>query len=163
MDILLVIVMIVSLTFGWRRRLVRQLISFAGSIGAGLVASMYFELLSGLLGVVIKNPNLARIISFVLIFLGVTWLVNLLIWWLRRIAEFLPLYWLDGAGGLLFGGLKGIVIIGLFTSLFERFPLGTIAQSIGGSNLAFYFQHFARIILSFATYTYFPHLDKILY
>lgn len=163
MDIFLLIVLIASLAFGWRRKLVRQLISLAGVIGASVLASKYFEWLAGLLQIVIKNPNLALLVSFAIIFLALTWVANLLIWLLRRVAEALPLYWLDSFGGLVLGGLKGVIIIGVFTSLFERFPLGGIGGLIAGSDLTFYFQHFARIILGFTTYTFFPYLEKILY
>jgi membrane protein required for colicin V production len=163
MDILIAIVMLLNLVYGWRRKLIRQLLSLIGTIGASVLAGKYFELVGGALQVVLRNPDLAKISSFLLIFLAVTLIVNLLISFLHRIAELFPLYWLNSMGGLVLGGLKGVIMIGVFLTLFERFPLGKIPGLIDNSALAFYFQHFAQLILAFTTYTYYSNLKKLFY
>jgi len=91
-----------------------------------ILASHYYEFLAlKLLSVVSGNLNLAKILAFALIFLGVCIIVSLIFRLLKKVLKLIPFH---GLINRLIGGILGLamggLIIGFFLDLSTKFSLG---------------------------------------
>ena len=125
-DILIIIVLGYSLVRGLFRGLVKELSSIIGVLGGFYAAYTYYKVLAGLLSRLIHDISYLNILSFLIIFCGVLIIVGVLGVIIKYLLNIAFLGWIDRIGGVVFGVLKGILIVSvLFITLTAFLPKGT--------------------------------------
>ena len=148
-DVFIVIMMIGSLIDGWRKKFISRILFLGGIIGSFVITYRYYKAGGELLKIVVKNANLAQVISFTLIFMIILGLINLIISLLRFLTNILPFSGINSIGGLILGGINGAIIIGIFSHLFHKYPFWISAKLMDKSILSYYLETFTEISLSF--------------
>jgi len=121
LDIIIVVGLIINVVISLKRGLVRELFSVMGIILGVVISSRFYQELNWFSGL-IKNPGIVKVLSFILIFLGVAIIVNLIGLVLNKIFKWSALGMLDHLGGFIFGFIKGIMITGIVLFLLAKFP-----------------------------------------
>ena len=125
-DILIIVVLGYSLVRGLFRGLVKELSSLIGVLGGFYAAYTYYKVLAGLLSKLIHDISYLNILSFLIIFCGVLIIVGVLGVIIKYLLNIAFLGWIDRIGGVVFGVLKGILIVSvLFITLTAFLPKGT--------------------------------------
>lgn len=125
-DILIIVVLGYSLVRGLFRGLVKEVSSIFGVLGGFYAAYTYYKILAGLLAGLIHDKSYLNILSFLIIFCGVLIVVSVLGVVIKYLLNIAFLGWVDRIGGVIFGSLKGILIVSvLFITLTAFLPKGT--------------------------------------
>ena len=125
-DILILIILGYSLVRGLFRGLVKEVSSIVGVLGGFYAAYTYYSILAGLLAGLIHDTSYLNILSFLIIFCGVLIVVGVLGVIIKYLLNIAFLGWVDRIGGVVFGALKGILIVSiLFITLTAFLPTGT--------------------------------------
>ncbi len=136
LDIMIIVIMgwfaLTSLMTG----IIREALTLIGFVLGVYLAGLYYPAGAELLREYIPTPNVTKALSFLSILIGVWIAVSLLSLLLRELAEALSLGWLDHLGGLLFGLLKGFVVVEALLIVFTRFPLLGLDEAISKSVIA---------------------------
>jgi membrane protein required for colicin V production len=100
--------------------------SLIGVLGGFYAAYTYYKVLAGLLAGLIHDTSYLNILSFLIIFSGVLIVVGVLGVIIKYLLNISFLGWVDRIGGVVFGVLKGILIVSiLFITLTAFLPKGT--------------------------------------
>ncbi len=106
---------------GFQRGLIDEVGRLVGLVLAVILAYRFSPLLSEHIGI---NNELARsAVAFVGIFVVTLIAMNLLTRFIRALVELVLLEWLDKLGGILFGVLKSIVVLGVLIYVMESFDV----------------------------------------
>jgi membrane protein required for colicin V production len=125
-DILIIVILGYSLVRGLFRGLVKEASSIIGVLGGFYAAYTYYKVLAGLLAGLIHDTSYLNILSFLIIFSGVLIIVGVLGVIIKYVLNISFLGWADRIGGVVFGVLKGILIVSiLFITLTAFLPKGT--------------------------------------
>jgi len=125
-DILIIVILGYSLVRGLFRGLVKEMSSIIGVLGGFYAAYTYYMVLAGLLSGLIHDTAYLNILSFLIIFCGVLIIVGVLGVIIKYLLNIAFLGWVDRFGGVVFGVLKGILIVSiLFITLTAFLPKGT--------------------------------------
>lgn len=125
-DILIIVILGYSLVRGLFRGLVKELSSIIGVLGGFYAAYTYYPVVAGLLSRLIHDLSYLNILSFLIIFCGVLIIVGVLGVIIKYLLNIAFLGWIDRIGGVIFGVLKGILIVSiLFITLTAFLPKGT--------------------------------------
>jgi len=125
-DILIIVILGYSLVRGLFRGLVKEASSLIGVLGGFYAAYTYYKVLAGLLAGLIHDTSYLNILSFLIIFSGVLIIVGVLGVIIKYVLNISFLGWADRIGGVVFGVLKGILIVSiLFITLTAFLPKGT--------------------------------------
>jgi len=125
-DILIIIIMGYSLIRGLFRGLVKEASSLIGVLGGFYAAYTYYKVLAGLLAGLIHDTSYLNILSFLIIFSGALIMVSVLGVIIKYLLNIAFLGWVDRIGGIVFGVLKGMLIVSiLFITLTAFLPKGT--------------------------------------
>lgn len=136
LDLVLAAILIMSVVSGLRSGLVRVLVGTAATVLAFLLASQLYNPVAALFADSVSSPQLASLIGFLIIFIGVMLLGGLVSKIVRAALKLVGLSFLDRLLGGAFG-LGRAVIIGsiLVMALLAFSPTGT-PSSVSGSALA---------------------------
>ena len=125
-DILIIVILGYSLVRGLFRGLVKELSSIIGVLGGFYAAYTYYKVLAGLLAGFIHDTSYLNILSFLVIFCGVLIVIGVLGVVIKYLLNIAFLGWVDRIGGVVFGVLKGVLIVSiLFITLTTFLPKGT--------------------------------------
>ena len=125
-DILIIVILGYSLVRGLFRGLVKELSSIIGVLGGFYAAYTYYKVLAGLLAGFINDTSYLNILSFLAIFCGVLIVIGVLGVIIKYLLNIAFLGWVDRIGGVVFGVLKGVLIVSiLFITLTAFLPKGT--------------------------------------
>ena len=125
-DILIIVILGYSFVRGLFRGLVKELSSIIGVLGGFYAAYTYYKVLAGLLAGFIHDTSYLNILSFLAIFCGVLIVIGVLGVIIKYLLNIAFLGWVDRIGGVVFGALKGVLIVSiLFISLTAFLPKGT--------------------------------------
>ncbi len=125
-DILILVILGYSLVRGLFRGLVKEVSSIVGVLGGFYAAYTYYDVLAGLLAGFINDKSYLNILSFLIIFCGVLIAVGVLGVIIKYLLNIAFLGWIDRIGGVVFGVLKGVLIVSvLFITLTAFLPKGT--------------------------------------
>ena len=125
-DILIIVILGYSLVRGLFRGLVKELSSIIGVLGGFYAAYTYYKVLAGLLAGLIHDTSYLNILSFLIIFCGVLIVIGVLGVIIKYVLNIAFLGWVDRIGGVVFGILKGVLIVSiLFITLTAFLPKGT--------------------------------------
>lgn len=129
LDIVIILVLAVLAFLGWRRGIIRAVLTLAGLIlGVFLAGRFYLPFANWL---PISSVTGARIVAFIIIFIAVLAVAFVVAFLLRKTIAAIKLGWADGILGALFGFLVGAVICGVLIAFFAHFfNIGvTVSQS----------------------------------
>lgn len=145
LDIIIVVVLIINVIISLKKGLVRELLSVLGIVLGIIFGSRFYREVNWF-SELIKNPALAKALSFILIFLGVVIIANIIGILLHKFFKWSALGLLDHLGGFIFGLIKGIMIIGITLLLMSKFP--PLLQIINKSTIASAILRFTNDIIA---------------
>ena len=155
LDYVLLAILAYFTIWGLRKGLIQAIGSIVGLILAIVVASRYFEqvteLILPLASFLADNPNLTRIIVFVLMLIVINRVIVFLVGLIYKAFSILPFIGLFNRilGGIL-GLLEGAILLGLVIFFASRFPFGSIVESfLADSQVAPYLISITGIVQPF--------------
>lgn len=135
LDIILLILLGLSAFHGLTRGLIRSTFSIIGAIAGVILASRFYDNLSGWFG--FADNAVFNVFSFVLILIAVMVATTLLANLVKAAASAILLGWADRIGGAIFGLALGAILLGAMISLWVNlFETAIIADSTVASFLA---------------------------
>jgi membrane protein required for colicin V production len=105
---------------GFKNGLIVELASLVSLYIGIYVAVKFSSVVGNALGDTISSSKTGKVIAFVLTFLAVVVGIHYLAKALSKIASIVFLGWLNKLGGVVFGLLKTVLIIGIVLSLFQK-------------------------------------------
>jgi membrane protein required for colicin V production len=125
-DIVVGVILAYSLIRGLFRGLVKEVSSIIGVLGGFWAAYSFYGILAVYLSGVISNSAYRNLLAFLIIFCAMVVLVNVLAVIIKYLMKIVFLGWLDRLGGVVFGFIKGALIVAvLFLALTAFLPKGT--------------------------------------
>lgn len=142
-DIVIVLMLVASAIQGYRSGLITSIASLLGLIAGIAIASWQYKKFEGTFQPVVHSEALASAISFALVALVVMLIAGLLGMLLKGLIHGVGLGWLDRFTGLLFGLLRGALLITLCIVTLAAFFPNT--RWLGDAQLAKYFMGIAHL------------------
>ncbi|MDD4859730.1 MAG: CvpA family protein [Dehalococcoidales bacterium] len=133
LDIALLVALIIPVFTGFSQGLIKSVLSLAGLIVGVLLAGRYHGLLAEQL-TFISSPNIANIVAFAIIAIGVMIIAAVAAALLKGIANAIMLGWVNRLGGAAFGLVLGAVFCGAGLAIWGK--LFGISDPINNSLLA---------------------------
>jgi membrane protein required for colicin V production len=159
LDLFFLIILLWAVRSSWETGLIQEAFTLAGLIFGILMAGQLYRPVARILFGPAPN-NLANAITFLAVLLAVWFGITFLGRLVRETVYWIMLGWLDRLGGLLFGILKGLVVIEIFLIVFARFPVLNTEELIQGSLIASRVQQYAPAIMALLP-SEFRHLTRI--
>ncbi len=132
LDLVLIVILVVAAFIGLRIGIIKAVLSLAGVVLGVILAGRFYNALAPSLAF-IPQENMARIVAFAIILIGVMVIAGILAGVLKWLASLVLLGWLNRLGGAALGLLLGILFSSALLAIWARI-LGTGA--IGDSALA---------------------------
>ena len=120
-DIGIVLILLYCLIRGFFRGFIKELFSLIAVFGAFYAACAYYTHLAGLLSRWIDKAAYLNILSFLVLFIGIFLIINLLGFLIKYVLNIAFLGWLDRLFGTAFGALKGVLITSILLMAFTTF------------------------------------------
>ena len=118
LDVVMVLMLVGSIGFGFHQGLLRQLVLLLAIYVATVAAAQYYEQFTGVLLVYFTSSvEVDRAVSFLTLTVAFTLMSTWLIWSAYRQTKLPSVVMLDEVGGATLGGLIGVFVIGLTLSL----------------------------------------------
>jgi len=144
-DVVIVIILCFCMIRGGFRGLIKELSAIIGVLGGFYGAYTYYPKLAAMMTGWISNEAYRNIFSFMLIFCGVFIIISILGIIIRYILNLVFSGWVDRVGGVIFGILKGGLIVSvLFIALTAFLPKG--APIIQQSRLSPYVSKYSEVM-----------------
>ena len=149
-DIILGVLLLIFAVIGLKNGIIREVCSLIAFF-AGIYGALHFaDYVGGKIGEWLNiNPDVLKIIAYVIVFIALVLLINLLGKILSKLVETISLGFIDKLGGIVFGLAKGFLIIGGFIMLMEFANMTSITQGPAAKNSPLY-----RISKNTAAYIY---------
>jgi len=112
LDIVIIVVIAISAFIGLRIGLIKAVLSLAGLIVGVILAGHYYAPLSEQLSDIIPQANVAEIVAFAIILVGIMVIASVLASLLKWAASVIMLGWVNRAGG----AFLGLVLAAIFCS-----------------------------------------------
>ena len=145
LDIVLIIVIAVPTLIGLKMGIIKAILSLAGLIVGIILAGRYYTALAEHL-TFISEPNLAGIVAFAIIFIGVMIVTGIITSILKNIFKAIMLGWVNHLGGAIFGLLLGATFCGALLTIWAKF-LGIVGGPIAESALAIFLLNYFPLVL----------------
>ncbi|MFH2012491.1 MAG: CvpA family protein [Pseudomonadota bacterium] len=142
LDTVIIVIIVISIIIGIKRGLVKEAFSLLSLILGIFIASRSYMEGAKIIDKLIHHPNIAKIISFIAIFLLVAVLLSIISILIKKLIKFVQLGWIDRLGGLAFGFVRGGIIIGVLLILITKYPVLGSDKWVKGSLTAPFFLHF---------------------
>ncbi len=120
LDIVIIVVIAISAFGGLKNGLIKAVLSLAGLIVGVVLAGRYYTPLSEQL-TFIPQDNIARIVAFAIILIGVMIIAGVLANLLKWAVSVVMLGWVNRIGGAIFGLVLGAVFCGALLAMWIRF------------------------------------------
>lgn len=121
LDILIIVVVGFCLIRGIFRGLIKELSSIIGVLGGFYGAYTYYPEVATLLTKWISNSGLLNIFSFLILFLGIFFIISILGVIMKYLMNIAFLGWFDRICGAGFGFAKGVLIVSVLLMVFTAF------------------------------------------
>ena len=139
LDIVIIVSIAVSTFLGLKTGIIKAVLSLAGLIVGVLLAGRYYVPFSEQLPF-ISQDNIANIVAFAIIFIGILILARVLASLLKWAASAILLGWVDRLVGAIFGFVLGAIFCGAMLAIWVKFlSVGIIAESVLAQVLLDYF------------------------
>jgi len=123
-DVSITIIILLNTIIGIRRGIIRGIINLIGVITAIFLAIFWFKEVGEYISSHSQlSKEIANILGFALIFLGVYLIARTIEIFFKKIFSLLFVSWIDGLGGALFGLTKGSLIVGILLVIIAFIPL----------------------------------------
>jgi membrane protein required for colicin V production len=159
LDLLLIAVIGFTAYRGYKNGFIRELVSIAAVILAIPIAGLLYDDMYPKVEPIVTNEDLAAVISFVSILVGVIIGGQVLAHLLKRTAEILNLGFLDAIAGGVFGFFKAVIVSQVLLILLIRYPQPDLRDTIEGSRVANALLDAAPVVLAFLPGTFEAGLD----
>jgi len=148
LDIAILVILLFCTLMSLYWGVLRQLLALGGLVVGVLAARRYDQQATTLVSSAVQdNPELARLIGFVLVVLAVSLVVSVIASLLRLFVGLLFLGWLDHVLGGLLGFVQGLLLISVVLAVASALPNAGLGDEIEGSTLAPLFGLPVRIVL----------------
>lgn len=118
------IIMLLNIIIGIKRGMIRGIINFVGIIAAIFLSIFWFREVGGYISYYLNfRLEIANLIGFILIFLGICLISRLVELLVKGIFSLLFISWIDHLGGALFGFIKGLLWVGILLIVITLFPV----------------------------------------
>ena len=125
-DIAIIIIVGFSLIRGFFRGFIKELFSVIGLFVGFYAAYTYYQQIAKILSQWITDPSYLNILSFMIIFCGIFFIISILGVIVKYILNISFLKWADWIFGAGFGAVKGILFVSILLILLITFlPKGT--------------------------------------
>jgi len=123
-DVSIMIIILLNMIIGIRRGIIRGIINLIGVITAIFLAIFWFKEVGEFISSHSQiSGEIANILGFALIFLGIYLIVRIIEILFKKILSLLFVSWIDGLGGAVFGLIKGSLIVGILLVIISFIPL----------------------------------------
>ena len=131
LDIIIAVLIIIPAFIGLKAGIIKAVLSLAGIIVGVILAGRYHAALSEQL-TFIQSADLANIVAFAIILIGVMVIAAVLASWLKWAVSAILLGWVNRLGGAVFGLLLGAVFCGAILAIWAKFlgAGGPLSESI---------------------------------
>jgi len=136
LDFVLIAVIGFSAFNGYRNGFIRELVSIASVIVAIPVAGIFYDDMFPKVEPIVDNEDLAALLSFLAILIGVVVGGQVIAHLLKRTAEILNLGVLDRIAGGVFGFLKAVFLAQVLLIVFVTYPRPDFREAIDDSLVA---------------------------
>lgn len=148
LDGVLIVILGYCLIRGIFRGLIKEASAIIGVLGGYYAAYTYYPSVARLLAIWISNAGYLNIISFLLLFLAVFWIVSIAGVVLKYLMDIAFLGWTDRISGALFGALKAmlinLVLILVLTTFLPR-NAAVIKESRGAEGLMRFSSYLVKV------------------
>ncbi|MDI6735579.1 MAG: CvpA family protein [bacterium] len=161
-DIFFLIIILISMTISLFRGMVKEIFSILSIVGGILMANLFYAKIALLLIRFIKSSPWSNIIAFIIIFLVVATLINLVGLFLQKTLKKLALSWLDRVGGVAFGFIRGVIIVVIIAIILVKFPImGN--KLIASSQIVPHLSWVVKILLAFLPDEFSSIVNELIY
>ena len=130
LDIIIGIILILFAIGGLRNGIIREAFSLAAFIGGIYGAIRLSDWAGNWIGKVINvSPEWMSVISFIIVFIALALLINWLGGLIANLVESLSLGFIDKIGGIVFGVVKGFLLVGVLILLLDFFGIKDVIDS----------------------------------
>ncbi len=147
LDLIFVVILLWAVRSSWETGLIREGFTLAGlAVGILATGQLYRPVARMLFGP--APSNMANAVTFLAVMLAIWFSVSYLGRLIQETVHWIMLGWLDRLGGLVFGVLKGLIVIEIFLIVFARFPVLNTEELIQGSIIASWVHRYAPVIMT---------------
>jgi membrane protein required for colicin V production len=152
-DFILILILFFFSFAGFWFGLIHSLGALIGTVAGIVVAGHYFEWLTEIIEPIFgNNINLAKIISFLVIFIIVNRLVGLVFWLINKIFNVISiipfLKSINRLLGALLGLAEGIIVLGILLIMVGKFPFADfIIPALEESQMAEWLIHVGNLLM----------------
>jgi membrane protein required for colicin V production len=150
LDIVILVALALAAVGGLKIGLIRAALSLAGLILGVVLAGQFYTPFSHLLDAFLQ-PNVAKVVAFIIILAAVVAAAAVLAIFLKRGASAIKLGWLDHLGGAVFGLMVGAILCGGLLAIWAKFvgSSETITESALAPVLSGLLDYFPESVRSF--------------
>jgi uncharacterized membrane protein required for colicin V production len=139
LDLILILILFLFISFGFVIGFIQTVGALVGVVAGAFFAGQFFEPVSAWLEpVTLGNPNLARVIAFVVVFVLINRLVGLLFWIIDKVFGIISLIpftkTLNRLLGALLGLIEGTLVVGLIVYFMQRFSFSDRIDGVLGDS-----------------------------
>ena len=164
LDILIVIILGYGLIRGIFRGMIKELSSIIGVLGGFYAAYSYFPLVSAMMEDWITNVAFLNILSFMLIFCIIFFIISILGVIIKYLMHVASLGWLDRLCGASFGFIKAVLIVSIILLALTAFlPKGApiIKTSVLSPHVTIISEKLAQLVSQEMKQAYIAKIEEI--
>jgi membrane protein required for colicin V production len=147
-DVIIVILVIIFCVKGFLRGFIKELFSILIIVLGLLGAFLFYRTLNDVISLFFENQDLSLIISFVLIFVGITILLVIIRNTLLKFVDTLNFADVDHILGIILGIVKGVLVCGVIFIFLKNHPVLRLDRAIARSVIFPYIERMFMAIIS---------------
>jgi membrane protein required for colicin V production len=132
-DILIIIVAGIYVALGIRRGFIEEIFHLAAMVGGFIAAYFTYPIIYKQLQFLTTTNRVKTVVSFVLAYIVVAFIILVCGWLLRKIIHLTPLGWIDRLVGGVLGGLKALIFIWIFVLSVSLLPKSQVKTAFSSS------------------------------
>ncbi|MFH1563607.1 MAG: CvpA family protein [Nitrospirota bacterium] len=162
LDIFFLVIILISMTISLFRGMIKEIFSILSIVGGIIIANILYPKTAMLLIRFIKSSPWSNIIAFIIIFLIVCTLINLIGVFFQKTLKKLALNWLDRAGGVAFGFIRGVIIVVIIAIILAKFPI-VGHKLIASSQIVPHLSWVVKTLLAFLPHEFSSIMNELIY
>lgn len=163
LDIFFLVIIVISTIFSLFRGIIKEIFSILSLIGGIIVGHLFYPKVAIFLMRFITSSFWANIIAFVVIFLIVCVLINLVGVLLQKTLKKLLIGWLDTIGGVVFGFIRGVIIVTVVVIILTKFPIANSRELITSSQIVPHLYLVVKILLTLLPAGFSSTINELIY
>ncbi len=136
LDIIIFLLIGFGVFTGFRRGLITVVFRIAAIIVGIILSRIFYLQVAGALGHIITDPTVAKLVSFLLIFIIAVPAFNVAAHFLEKIIKVSLVVWLDRFAGAVLGFLEWVIIISIIIVVLAYLPFPAVNEWIDNSVFA---------------------------